>query len=249
MYPLELVEHFDKHAQSWNLCEYLDQPGDVDHIQRLLGDLLSHGGLDLACGTGQLTIRLAQRVRGRLMAVDICDRMLRLTAARAAMERVNNIVTTVQDAARMEFADGLFRWAVCRFGFRWFPDRQAVMAELARVIRPGGMLYLSDWAGPKALTLLLAELDPSQQQVEDEAWWRGLAMDESFDVRRLQKRPDRFDPVVWGSLAGKSEAESLDIFTRLRPELEKEGARVLELDGKPVLFVERLDMLVERVKE
>ena len=249
MIQVELARHFDRQAQAFNACEYLDQPGDVDHIQRLLGALLSHGGLDLACGTGQLTVRLAQRVRGRVMAVDLCDRMLRLTAARATMERVNNIVTTVQDAERMEFADGLFRWAVCRFGFRWFPDRAAVMAELARVIRPGGKLYLSDWAGPTALTGLLQVLDPLQQSVEDLEWWRGLALDQPFEIIRLQKRPDRFDPVVWGGLAGLSEKESLEAFEQQRPALEEAGCRVLELDGRPVLFVERLDLLVERVAE
>jgi len=202
MTPAEAVDHFEQAALAWDECEYLDQPGDAEHILRLLKILPGETGLDLACGCGQLTVRLGEG-NCRILAADLCDRMLKLTARRVVEARLNNIVITVQDAHRLEFADGLFHWAVCRFGFRYFNEPGLVLDELSRVIKPGGRLYVSDWSSPaEPLNELLKSLDGAHCGIYDEAWWEGELADRCFEIRQARMRADRLDSVVWGGLAG-----------------------------------------------
>ncbi|MDP2360962.1 MAG: methyltransferase domain-containing protein [bacterium] len=242
----DLARHFDDLAPAWNDCPFLDQPGEGEHVLRLLRPEPGDTGLDLACGTGQLTARLSP-AGGRIMAADLSDRMLKLAACRFVEQRLNNIVITVQDAHRLEFADGLFDWVACRWAFRTFEDPAVVLRELARVTRPGSRLYLSDWAEPAALLdACLNRLDPFHQHVTGEAWWDTALAGLPFAVESRRRRAERLDPVVWGALAGLSGEEALARFDGFRA-AEGRAARYLDLDGRPVLIAERLELLMTRI--
>jgi ubiquinone/menaquinone biosynthesis C-methylase UbiE len=241
----ETARHFDALAKAWNTCAFLDQPGEAEHVLRLLKPGPGDTGLDLACGAGQLTAGLAA-AGGRLLAADISDRMLKLAACRFVERRINNITITVQDAHRLEFTDGLFDWVVCRYAFRTFDEPQQVLRELARVTRPGSRLYLSDWADPAPLLdACLGRLDPAHRAVTDEAWWDARLAELPFAVESRRMRPERLDPEVWGALAGLEASESRRRFDEFRA-AEGRKARVQELDGRPVLIAGRLELVLAR---
>jgi ubiquinone/menaquinone biosynthesis C-methylase UbiE len=248
---VEVCAYFEKMATNWDDCDYLDQQGDLEHILRLLKPLKSESGLDLACGAGHLTHGLAA-TGCQIMAADISEKMLRLTARRIVESKYNNVVIAAQDAHRMEFADGLFYWATCRYGLRYFSDPSKVVAELGRVLKPGGRLYLSDWSSPTdVVNELFSLLDPAHNAVYDKEWWEGEVLDQPFDIVNSRMRLNRIDPVVWGALGGLSAEESLSIFKTFTEKAEKEGRKlhVMTLDERPVLIANRFEILALRTNE
>jgi ubiquinone/menaquinone biosynthesis C-methylase UbiE len=242
----DAARHYDALAPAWSHSAFLDQPGEAEHVLRLLKPRREDTGLDLACGAGQLTAGLAA-AGSRILAADLSDRMLKLAACRFVEQRINNVVITVQDAHRLEFADGLFDWVVCRYAFRSFEEPVQVLRELARVTRPGSRLYLSDWAEPAALLdACLGRLDPFHRAVTAEAWWDGRLAELPFAVESRRLRPERLDPEVWGTLSGTAPEEARRLFADFQAQEGREG-RFLELDGRPVLIAERLELLLVRV--
>jgi len=100
--------------------------------------------LDVACGTGALTRRLAQRIgqSGHVTGLDVNADML---AVARGLLHAPNVDWREASALAMPFADGTFDLVTCQQGLQSFPDRAAAMAEMRRVLRPGGRLALACW--------------------------------------------------------------------------------------------------------
>lgn len=105
--------------------------------------------LDVATGTGNLAISLAQRCTV-VTGLDIAPNLLEQARERAAAEGL-----TVQfdegDAEQMPYADGAFDAVVTMFGAMFAPRPEVVAAELARVLKPGGVLAMANW-NPESIT-------------------------------------------------------------------------------------------------
>src|SRR4051794_31457957 len=99
--------------------------------------------LDLAAGTGELARRLLSRQPGlAVVGADLSPAML----ARAFDKLADRAWVPVQaDAARLPFAARSFDAVLCTSAFHIFPGPGAALAEIRRVLRPGGMLTLTDW--------------------------------------------------------------------------------------------------------
>lgn len=117
----------------------------------VLGDALfeaqgapeSGRGLDLACGVGRISVRLSPRVR-RLACGDLAAGMLRRLRQNAASSHVTNLDPLRLRSDRLPFRDGAFTLAVCLGLLEHLPPdvRRATVAELKRVLAPGGVLAL-----------------------------------------------------------------------------------------------------------
>jgi SAM-dependent methyltransferase len=98
--------------------------------------------LDVGCGTGEITLRLAEELpEATLVGVDVhADHLV------PARERARPFKERVEfregDAFELDFADDTFDLAVCRHLLQAIPDPERVTAEMARVTRPGGHLHL-----------------------------------------------------------------------------------------------------------
>ena len=104
--------------------------------------------LDLASGTGEPGISLAQRVRqGSVTAVDQSSELLDIAAKRARDKNLLNFTTQQADAHQLPFADQSFDLATCRFGVMFFTDAERALAELRRVLKPGARGCFVAW-GP-----------------------------------------------------------------------------------------------------
>jgi ubiquinone/menaquinone biosynthesis C-methylase UbiE len=105
--------------------------------------------LDLASGTGEPGISLAQRVgpNGSVTAVDQSSELLEIAAERARNKKLLNFTTQQADAHHLPFADQSFALATCRFGVMFFSDAQRALAELRRVLKPGARACFAAW-GP-----------------------------------------------------------------------------------------------------
>jgi ubiquinone/menaquinone biosynthesis C-methylase UbiE len=109
-------------------------------VVRALVDRVPPGrALDAACGTGRHTAYLASRGH-RVAGVDATPAMLEKARA-----RVPSADLRLGDLAALPFEDGAFDLAVCALALSHLPDIAPAIAELARVMRPGGTLVVSDF--------------------------------------------------------------------------------------------------------
>lgn len=102
--------------------------------------------LDVACGSGGTTLRTARRTGSIVHGIDIHAKGI--DAARAAAEReesdVNATFEIANAAERLPFPDATFDGLICIDAVNHLPNRSAVFAEWARVLRPGGRLVFTD---------------------------------------------------------------------------------------------------------
>jgi len=101
--------------------------------------------LDVACGTGQLTLELRDRVGagGRVVGLDFSERMLAVArAAHPSIEWVQG------DATSLPFEDSSFDAATTAFGLRNLAYPKKGLAEMKRVVRPHGRLVVLEFLRP-----------------------------------------------------------------------------------------------------
>ncbi len=101
--------------------------------------------LDLASGPGVLAGAAAEKVGGDLslvVASDIAEGALQEGRRRAGAD---NLVFAAADAERLTFADATFDRLLCGLGLMFFPEAEKSLAEMRRVLKPGGLAVLSVW--------------------------------------------------------------------------------------------------------
>jgi demethylmenaquinone methyltransferase / 2-methoxy-6-polyprenyl-1,4-benzoquinol methylase len=101
--------------------------------------------LDACCGTGDFAVE-AERCGGRVVGLDFSERMLE-----RARRKSGTIEWAHGDALALPFGDGEFDAATVGFGVRNLADLQAGLAELARVLRPGGRVAVLEITRPSGV--------------------------------------------------------------------------------------------------
>lgn len=124
------------------------QPAGDEIIRSLeLGDDGDH--LDVAAGTGEPGLSIAAlRPRSRVVLTDVSAGMLAAARANATARGLANVELRECGVDPLPFEDASFDTVSCRFGFMFFPDVAASVAELVRVLRSGGRLSTAVWAAP-----------------------------------------------------------------------------------------------------
>lgn len=115
--------------------------GSADVADRVLeasGSVRGLRVLDVGCGTGGLCRRLANR-DASVVGVDVCANLL--TRARALVPAAGFVRA---DAGRLPFGTGRFDLAASVLVLHYLEDPSRALAEMARVLRPGGKLLLCD---------------------------------------------------------------------------------------------------------
>ena len=108
--------------------------------------------LDLACGTGGQTLLAAERVGpgGQVVAADISAAMLAHTRERAAQAGLDNIEILETAAEELNAPAEAFDAAICRLGLMLFPDPEAGLAAVERVLKPGARFAVIVFSTPDA---------------------------------------------------------------------------------------------------
>jgi ubiquinone/menaquinone biosynthesis C-methylase UbiE len=117
-----------------------------DLVQRFVDAVPADGAsavLDVACGPGIITAALAPLVR-EIVALDLTQEMLAKARQRCAEAGLTNVIFRDGDATALPFSDGGFDAVVTRLSVHHFQQPQRPLAEMARVLKPGGTLVLAD---------------------------------------------------------------------------------------------------------
>jgi demethylmenaquinone methyltransferase / 2-methoxy-6-polyprenyl-1,4-benzoquinol methylase len=144
-------EMFGRIAKRYDLLNHL-LSGNVDKRWRRIVSvrvrekLSSHDArvLDVACGTGDLSLTLFDITGARVVGTDFCRPMLELAARKMA----DRIPLIEGDALNLPFRDGSFEVVTIAFGLRNLASVEGGLAELCRVLKPGGWVAVLEFSRP-----------------------------------------------------------------------------------------------------
>ncbi|WP_310489918.1 methyltransferase domain-containing protein [Chamaesiphon sp. VAR_69_metabat_338] len=103
--------------------------------------------LDVCCGTGASAIPAAVKVgtTGSVLGVDLAESLLKLARTKAQQQGLANIEFQCADFSNLGLPSASFDAIVCVFGIFFLPNMEAAVAELWRMLRPGGTLAIASW--------------------------------------------------------------------------------------------------------
>ena len=113
-----------------------------------VGEKLSSSGarvLDVACGTGDLSRTLFEITGARVVGTDFCRPMLAVAAGKVSSQ----IPLIEGDALRLPFRSGSFDAVTIAFGLRNLSSVESGLAELCRVLKPGGWVAVLECSKPE----------------------------------------------------------------------------------------------------
>ena len=191
-------EVFSRHAEAYQLrLEEIMANGEARGRTRVIQLAEARPGmriLDLACGPGNLSRRLAAQVApsGEVVGVDLSRGMIEL-ARRADIPHAR---FEVMDIERLDFADATFDAAVCGHGLQFVPDLGRALREARRVLRSPGRIAASvpvSRHGGSAWTVLdlvvdrwlppaptMVDQQPTRETVSDPRAFRLAALEAGF---------------------------------------------------------------------
>lgn len=103
--------------------------------------------LDVACGTGDLSLELKRDSSARVIGTDFCRPMLNIARAKTT-EASADIPYVEADAMKLSFRDNSFHAVTIAFGLRNLPDHLRGLTELYRVLKPNGRLVVLECSHP-----------------------------------------------------------------------------------------------------
>ncbi len=186
------IKAFDPRYEYW----FLGQP-----LNRALAIFPDPLVLDVATGTGRLTDTLFTQAqyRGRLVGLDLSRKMLE-QAVVLTKPWGDRITYLWQDASTLPFPDATFDAVSCLEALEFMPDPDRVLAEMVRVLRPGGVLLTTNRIGSGVRWL------PGRTWTteEFEAKLSGLPL----EMVRIKTWQEDYD-VVWAAKSGVSRPPGL----------------------------------------
>lgn len=119
-------------------------------VARQLKDILADENalvLDVACGTGDLSIELRKSGKAKIFGTDFCRPMLELAVAKNEKNALQ-IPYIESDGMNLAFADESFDAVTIAFGLRNFSNWQKGLKELYRILKKGGRLAILEFSTP-----------------------------------------------------------------------------------------------------
>jgi ubiquinone/menaquinone biosynthesis C-methylase UbiE len=208
--------------------------------------------LDVACGPGFLTLAFAERC-GEAVGVDATDNWLGRAGAEAARRGLANARFQAGDAGALPFPDAGFDVVACRAAFHHFPEPARVLAEMARVAKPGARIVVADMLGSEdparaarhdAIERLC---DPTHVRAIPPSEWRALFAAAGLETVRELPGEMAYDLEEWMAHGGPDAVAADEIRARMAASLADDAAdlAVARVDGK-LRFRHRVAIFVLR---
>ena len=119
-------------------------------LVRLINPQIYYNILDLCTGTGDLAIEFAKKTHpSRITAIDLSDEMLEIAKQKAQSRGLEKAIDFIRaDVMDLDFDDESFDIITIAFGLRNLPDRQKAVAEMTRLLKPSGRIFILEFCPP-----------------------------------------------------------------------------------------------------
>lgn len=183
-------QQFGANAAAYLTSKVHAKGASLARLVELVGPRRDWIALDVATGAGHTGAQFAPHV-AKVVASDLTPEMLEQVKKLAAEKGLSNMETAIADAEAMPFADRSFDLVTCRIAPHHFPSIPKFLAEVARVLKPGGTFALVDNVSPDAETtpgFQAADLADAArayntfEKVRDPSHGRALATSEWLDL-------------------------------------------------------------------
>lgn len=133
------------HRMSWNIDKYWRKKA-IKAISRQSPESI----LDIATGTGDFAILAAEKIKPQqIIGADISEGMMAIGREKVKAKGLEQIIRFErQDCTALSYPDNTFDVVMAAFGIRNFQDLEAGLAEMCRVLKPGGMLCVLELTTP-----------------------------------------------------------------------------------------------------
>jgi SAM-dependent methyltransferase len=185
--------------------------------------------LDVATGAGHTAGALAEAGVGEVIALDASPSMVA-----TSVESFPGIEGVVGDAERLPFADGAFDAVACRIAAHHFPHPEAFVAEVARVVRPGGVFALEDNVAPEDedLDSFLNRLERIRDSTHVRSYttstWHGWLEVAGFAVRETEHLVRRLEAEPWIARVSSLDAADRERVRRFLEDAPEEANEFFE---------------------
>jgi ubiquinone/menaquinone biosynthesis C-methylase UbiE len=203
-------DRFGSHAREYVDSESHARGEDLDRLLELASPQPQWIALDIATGGGHTAISLAPYV-ARMVALDLTPAMLGAAEEYAGERGVPGIDFVLGDAESLPFDDATFDLVTCRIAAHHFPHVEAFLAEVTRVLVPGGRFVLQDQCVPNTATggayLNVFERlrDPSHGCAYSEEAWTTLVERAGLRVDAVEHFEKRHALEQWAAMQSASD--------------------------------------------
>ena len=209
-------DHYSPRASAYLTSAVHASGADLDAIEAVVRRATGARVLDLGCGGGHVSYRVAPHVR-QVVAVDLSEAMLAEVAQTAAARGLSNVAVQQSPAEALPFPDAHFDIVLSRFSCHHWHGWEAGLREAARVLKPGGKAVFADSiaaADPLIDTHLQAiELlrDVSHVRNYTAAEWAAALGRAGFAITAWGARRLRMEFPVWIARTGTSDVHAAAI--------------------------------------
>ncbi|HLV23781.1 MAG TPA: bifunctional demethylmenaquinone methyltransferase/2-methoxy-6-polyprenyl-1,4-benzoquinol methylase UbiE [Moheibacter sp.] len=154
----QVEQMFDNISEKYDLLNRILSMGiDVSWRKKVVKSVQKENPstiLDIATGTGDLAISMAQATQAKITGFDLSAGMLEVGKKKIAEQNLNNRIEMIQgDAENMPFADNSFDVITVAFGVRNFENLEKGLNEIYRVLKPGGKFIILEFSQPQSFPM------------------------------------------------------------------------------------------------
>jgi SAM-dependent methyltransferase len=222
-------DRFGRYAASYVTSRTHAGGPDLERLVELAGDHPGWQALDIATGGGHTALAVAPHV-DRVLATDITEPMLDAAREFILASGAHNVDFQLADAEHLPFPSGSFDLVTCRIAAHHFPDPASFVAEVFRVLRPGGLFLLQDQVTPEDsaaaewITRFEKRRDPSHNRALSHTEWLEVLGCAGLSVETEDRFEKRVGLLWWvGAQSGTDEdLADLRAWLRQAPPLVRE---------------------------
>ncbi|PSR32954.1 MAG: methyltransferase type 11 [Sulfobacillus benefaciens] len=194
-----ITSYFGRYHAAYRTSERHAHGSDLAHLIDSLHLQPNSLVLDAACGTGHTTLALASRGH-RVVGMDMTPEMVH-EAQDLAQSRGLSASWIIGNVDQLPWDPQTFDAVTCRRAAHHFQNLQSFLREAHRVLKPGGVLGISDMTAPTSAIDWLNQLetlrDPSHQAARSANQWCTLLGESGYDVEYLQVSVEPMTPTEW----------------------------------------------------
>lgn len=207
----KVQKQFGKNAEKYVRSKSHATGPDLESMIEVIKPHSSWIVLDIATGGGHVAKKLAPYVK-QVYATDLTKQMLEKT--KEFLQQYENIFYMIADAESLPFLDNSFDLVTCRIAPHHFPHPERFIAEVARILLPGGKFVLIDNVAPEDSDLgaymnTFERLrDESHLRCLSVSEWHSLCEKNGLSIVHSRTRKKTHDYPVWVNVTTENEEQA-----------------------------------------